>query len=168
MGEEYAIGDLHLGHKAILHFSPQRGGSNVDEHNEWIIHQWNSTVKHKNDMVWVMGDVAFSLEALKLVGRLKGYKRLVRGNHDQQSTENYLEYFNNVFGIVKHNGLWLSHAPIHPRELRGKFNVHGHVHQNTIPDRRYFNVSVEALNGIPIKLTEIKERLGTFPEGDSL
>ena len=37
MNNEFFIGDLHLGHKKILDFSPQRGGTNVDEHNEWII-----------------------------------------------------------------------------------------------------------------------------------
>jgi calcineurin-like phosphoesterase family protein len=154
MSEVFFIGDLHLGHKNILEFSPQRGGTTIDEHNEWIIQQWNSVVR-KNDMVWVLGDVAFSAAALELVNRLRGYKQLVRGNHDTQSTEAYLKYFNNVFGLVKKHGLWMSHAPIHPDELRGKRNVHGHVHLKSIQDERYINVSVEAVNGVPKSLSEI-------------
>ncbi|HUM41589.1 MAG TPA: metallophosphoesterase [Fervidobacterium sp.] len=164
MSNTFFIGDLHLGHKKILGFSPQRGGTNIEEHDEWIISQWNSVVQ-KNDMVWVLGDVAFSGEALKLVDRLRGYKRLVRGNHDTQSTEAYLKYFNNVFGIVKENGMWLSHAPVHPQELRGKINVHGHVHHNSIRfedgglDPRYINVSVENINGIPLSMEDLRKKL---------
>lgn len=160
MSEVFFIGDLHFGHKRILEFSPERGGTNIDEHNEWIISQWNSQVA-KHDTVWVLGDVAFSASALELVGRLKGHKQLVRGNHDTQSTEAYLKYFNNVFGLVKKYGFWLSHAPIHPAELRDKPNIHGHVHAKSIRlpdgslDSRYFNVSVENINGVPIALSEI-------------
>lgn len=154
MSEVFFIGDLHFGHKRILEFSPQRGGTNIEEHNEWIISQWNSRVA-KHDTVWVLGDVAFSAVALELVARLKGHKQLVRGNHDTQSTEAYLKYFNNVFGIVKKHGLWITHAPIHPAELRGKPNIHGHVHANSIPDPRYINVSVENINGLPVALSEL-------------
>ena len=163
MNEIYFIGDLHFDHKNILQFSPQRGGTNIKEHNEWIIEQWNSVVT-KRDVVWVLGDVAFSQDGLKLVSKLRGSKQLVRGNHDTQSTAAYLEYFNNVFGIVKKNGFWLSHAPIHPQELRGRPNIHGHVHHNSIKqmfndelDSRYINVSVEALNGVPLALSKIRE-----------
>lgn len=163
MSEIFFIGDLHLGHKKILDFSPERGGTNTLEHDEWIIKQWNSVVT-KNDMVWVLGDVAFSQEALYKVGQLRGHKKLIRGNHDTQATTAYLKYFNNVFGIVKESNFWLSHAPVHPQELRGKRNIHGHVHRNSIllpdgtPDDRYINVSVENCGGVPVPLSVLKER----------
>lgn len=163
MSNIFFIGDLHIDHKNILEFSPMRGGTNIKEHNEWIIKQWNSVVK-KNDMVWVLGDVSFSNDGLKLIDRMRGYKRLVRGNHDKQNTGTYLKYFNNVFGIVKEHGYWISHAPVHPQELRGKRNIHGHVHHNHIltsdgqRDLRYVNVSVEAINGVPVSLEEINAR----------
>lgn len=164
MSETFFISDLHLGHKKILEFSPTRGGSTIDEHDQWIIDSWNSVVG-KNDMVWVLGDVAFSAKALELISKLRGQKKLVRGNHDQQSTESYLKHFNNVFGLVKEKGLWLSHAPIHPQHLRGHKNIHGHLHHEVVLDEhgqkdgRYFNVSVEQLDGKPIKLSEILEKL---------
>lgn len=168
----YVISDLHLGHKSILRFSPERGGTTVDEHDEWIIEQWNKTVLHKHDVVWILGDVAFSQIALHKVCRLKGYKNLVRGNHDTQSTQAYLKYFNNVFGITKVSGMWLSHAPIHPQELRGRANVHGHVHNNSIRDvngeldPRYMNVCVEALNGIPVLLDDLIARARLLPKNE--
>lgn len=154
MNEIFFISDLHFDHKNILQFSPNRYGSNIKEHNEWLIEQWNSVVT-KRDVVWVLGDACFSMESIQFFKRMRGQKNLVRGNHDKLSTKTYLEVFNGVFGLVKKNGFWLSHAPIHPLELRGCKNIHGHVHNNPIPDERYINVCVEALNGVPISLTEL-------------
>ena len=57
----------------------------------------------------------------------------------------------------------MSHAPIHPNELRGRFNLHGHVHQNSITlpdgslDDRYINCCVEMSYGIPQSLDKLYE-----------
>lgn len=161
MSEIFFIADLHLGHKRILEFSGDfREGNNVEEHDDWIISQWNSRVS-KRDTVWVLGDVAFSREALSRVSELKGYKRLVLGNHDRYHAGDYLEYFNTIHGIVRYKKFWLSHAPIHSDHLRGLRNIHGHLHEHLVkadngtPDEDYINVSVEQLNGIPISMDEI-------------
>lgn len=166
--QTFFISDLHLGHKRILEFSPTRQGPTLADHNQWLLDNWNKTVTEQ-DTVWVLGDVAFSQESLDLIRQLKGHKNLVRGNHDKLNTQSYLKYFNNVYGIYKLYGeFWLTHAPVHPNELRGKVNIHGHVHYNSIKtddgklDNRYFNVSVEVLDGIPISLTEIKKRLNRY------
>lgn len=154
----YYIADLHFGHANILSFSPEyRGGSNIDEHDEWLIQQWNSVVR-KRDSVYVLGDVAFSREGLAKCGRLAGDKKLIMGNHDKYPAASYLDYFRGLSGVMKHRGFWLSHAPIHPEELRGIRNIHGHVHSKTIDDHRYINVSVEAVGGLPLCLDEILER----------
>ena len=58
----------------------------------------------------------------------------------------------------------LTHIPVHPESLaRWGLNVHGHLHANRvnlplaqIPDRRYFNVSMEQINYTPISLEEVK------------
>lgn len=150
MSKLYVISDLHLDHKKILEFSPKRGGTNVEEHNEWIVESWNSVVT-KRDTVIVLGDVAFSVEALdKYMPRMAGNKVLVRGNHDKFDLGVYLKYFSNVYGLVKKRGFWLSHPPIHPQELRGRKNIHGHVHSATVPDDHYINACVEACNGVPM------------------
>lgn len=153
---KFFISDLHLGHKSILDFSPQRGGTNIEEHDEWIIQQWNSVVQ-KCDMVYVLGDVAFNADALKKVKRLRGQKNLIRGNHDTCGTRTYLEYFCGIYGLIKKHGYWMSHAPIHPDELRGRKNIHGHTHSHCIQLHKesYINVCVEQLNGVPISLEEI-------------
>ena len=53
----YFISDLHLGHRKILEYSPARGGKTIDEHDEWLVSQWNSVVRNKKDLVWVLGDI---------------------------------------------------------------------------------------------------------------
>lgn len=153
----YFISDLHLGHKKILQFSSEwREGSTVDEHDEWIINQWNSVVK-KHDVVWLLGDVAFTRQGLEKCLRLNGVKKLVMGNHDQFTTTAYeLNGFRVMGGIVKYKGFWLSHAPVHPAELRGCKNIHGHVHSESIDDDRYINVCVEVQNGLPRLLDDIR------------
>ncbi len=154
------IGDLHLGHTNIAKFSgPRRGGiTNADEHDEWIVEQWNS-VCTKNDLIWVLGDVCMGKEKLSLLQKMKGTKHLILGNHDEFPLAAYAPYFNKIHGFVKYKSFWLSHAPIHPNELRGRINIHGHTHMAVMPESTYVNVSVEQINGKPISLDDIKKRL---------
>ncbi len=156
MGKCFFIADLHLGHKNILNFHGNlREGRNIKQHDEWLVRQWNSVVG-PNDQVYVLGDVAFNKEAMKsCLPRMNGQKFLVRGNHDKFDTLLYLEYFDNVYGLIKKHGYWLSHAPIHEGSLRDRKNIHGHVHDKAINDDRYICVSVEQLYGVPICLDDL-------------
>lgn len=154
------ISDLHLGHKNILNFCPNRGGTDVQSHNEWLVHQWNSVVE-KRDHIYVLGDICFHGDDLKYLRQMRGQKTMIWGNHDKFSLPTYQEYFHQVKGFMKKHGFWISHSPIHPRELRGKKNIHGHVHQHHILtadgdiDPNYINVCVDALDGKPISLEEL-------------
>jgi calcineurin-like phosphoesterase family protein len=85
------------------------------------------------------------MDTLIQFSELPGKKILIRGNHDTLPTLAYLHYFDEVYGLLKYKEFWLSHAPIHPDELRNKINLHGHVHYATIPDKRYFNCCPENL-----------------------
>lgn len=157
MPNVYFIADLHLGHRKILAFSKgHRSGTTTEEHDEWIIKQWNSVV-HKRDIVYVLGDVAFGRHHLEKFKRLNGKKVLVRGNHDKLSTATYLEYFTNVLGSFKKYNFWISHFPIHPHSMQDKFNIHGHVHFKGVRDKRYINVSVDALDGVPIDIQQLRK-----------
>lgn len=167
MGTVRFIGDLHIGHKNIANFSgAERGGiTNVDEHDAWIVEQWNS-VCLKNDLVWVLGDVCMDKSRLPLLKKMKGNKHLILGNHDEFALDVYKPYFNKIHGFVRYKGMWLSHAPVHPQELRGKVNVHGHTHKILVPDERYICVSVEQVNGKPISLEELKQRFTNPTEAE--
>ena len=168
---DFLISDLHLGHKNIVKQSlGLRPGPTVEDHNEWLVRQWNSVVT-KHDRVWVLGDVVFGNENFKYLARMNGQKFLIRGNHDKHDITTYLKYFNNVYGFRRLNGFWISHAPIHPASLRGRFNVHGHIHKGSLPDLRYINVNVDVLNGVPMSMDQLelimKERSGVFNEAPS-
>lgn len=165
MSRVYFISDLHLGHKNILNFSGNlRDGDCPIEHDHIIIAKWNSTVR-KRDLVYVLGDVCMYKD-LSILDELGGRKILIRGNHDVQTTSEYLKYFEEVHGITRYKEFWLSHCPIHPAELRGKKNIHGHVHGSSIKnaygeyDERYINVCCEAIDSFPRPFEDIRD--GTY------
>jgi len=89
---------------------------------------WTDLVR-KRDVVYVLGDAAFTQDGLESIGQLAGRKILVRGNHDLLPTESYLSVFAEVYGALAWKGLWLTHIPIHQQELYGRTNVHGHCHR---------------------------------------
>lgn len=166
MSKKWIISDLHFGHENILKFSGSlRGGTNSKEHDEWLLDQINSVLK-KGDLLYILGDVALTEDALKLVKQIKaGNRILIRGNHDIYATKQYLEYFQQVYGLLSYKGtFWLSHAPIHPQELRGRYNISGHIHQNSILlpngelDKRYINACVETTYGVPQSLDDLFEK----------
>lgn len=150
MSRVYCVGDLHFGHKNICAFRGNLVGkipvTTEEEHREAIILLWNQRIT-KRDTVLVLGDAVFTEDTIESISRLKGTKVLVRGNHDVLNASTYLTVFKDVAGMIRSKAAWLTHAPIHPQELRGKINIHGHVHNATINDRRYRNVSLE--NTIP-------------------
>ena len=82
--------------------------------------KWNSTVK----------DIA---------ERLNGNKRLVSGNHDIYPEEEYLKYFDRIYGAKSFQDTFLL----------------THV--------RYINVSCEQINCTPISLEEIIKITGESP-----
>lgn len=137
--------DLHFGHKNINKF---RHEVESEGHNRKVIcDDWRNMIT-KRDHVYVLGDACFTMETIKDFSTLNGTKILVRGNHDMLDTQVYLKHFQHVYGLLKYKEFWLSHAPIHPDELRGKVNLHGHVHYASIPDKRYFNCCVENMRKI--------------------
>jgi calcineurin-like phosphoesterase family protein len=168
VSETFFISDLHFGHKRIVDFGRKTGtvyrtGDTCEENMHNIIINWNKVVS-KRDVVWVLGDVAFDQDGYEALFELKGRLKMVRGNHDNSfTTEQWLKRFETVEGLVRYKGFWLSHAPLHPAELRDKRNIHGHVHHNSIRnpmtqeyDTSYINVCCEAVGEIPFPFELIK------------
>lgn len=153
--------DLHFGHKNIQKFRLEV--SSEEDNRRRIIADWDRLVTKRDD-VYVLGDAAFTMDAVEHFGTLAGRKFLVRGNHDDLDTQAYLKYFTAVYGLKKYKEFWLSHAPIHPNELRGKVNLHGHVHYHDVEDSRYLNLCVESLwkKGYPslVSLQQIRDIYG--------
>jgi calcineurin-like phosphoesterase family protein len=163
MSNLYFIGDLHLGHTNAIkwRFYPDSSKfESIKEHDDYICEKWAAKIT-KNDIVYVCGDVAFTTDGLERLKDLPGRKLLVRGNHDFFSAARYLVFFEDICGITykrsNNQKYWITHAPIHPDELRGGFNIHGHVHYKSIPDPRYFNVSAENIGYEPRTIEELTE-----------
>ena len=149
----YFLGCPHIGHRNIAKF--RSFITNTRENDDMFLAQYKKHIT-KRDIVYFLGDAAFSFDGLRLIADLPGRKILIKGNHDDMvSTLDQSRVFEEIYGMLKYKGLWLSHAPIHPDELRGKPNVHAHVHKATImkktwygkkyPDPRYYNASVDVL-----------------------
>lgn len=133
----FFVGDPHLGHKNIAKFRPWVK-STEDNTNIFCKH-WQNTI-NKNDIIYVMGDAAFSDEALNVYKSLRGRKILIKGNHDDYvSTKLQAEVFDEIHGMLSYKRVWLTHCPIHPHEMRGRLaNVHGHVHLKSVKKKTWY------------------------------
>jgi calcineurin-like phosphoesterase family protein len=100
----FIISDTHFNHKTITTFEPSRMTRMMidghDDHTEWIVENWNNTVK-PDDVVLHLGDFAFK-GIQDLNGRLNGKKILILGNHDRKGNQVY----ENIFDFVI-RGLWV-------------------------------------------------------------
>lgn len=178
MHNAFFIGDTHFGHSNILKFtrddgSPLRPFATIEEHDEAIVENWNKVVRPQ-DKVYHLGDCVINRRCLPILARLNGHKRLVRGNHDIFTTKDFMQYFEEIYGVrvLPKLGIILSHIPIHPESLsRWKANIHGHLHHHKvkqtvskglthleIDDPRYINVSCEQINYTPIAFDQIFDR----------
>lgn len=177
MSERFTIADLHLGHEATCTrfkladgVTPLRPFANSDEMDEEIVKRWNETVRDY-DKIYVLGDVVINQKNLHTLGRLRGKKRLIPGNHDIFKMEEYLKYFDDVHGYkVWVDDFIMSHIPLHPDSISKRFkaNVHGHYHAHRVMtktrageriDPRYLCVSVEQTNFTPISFDEVRARI---------
>lgn len=152
--------DPHFGHRNM---AIKRGFKDEEEMNKHIVKQWNSIVA-KKDVTYILGDITMEKATQYYwLNELNGIKKVILGNHDEpQHVPELLKYVNNVAAMkyLKHKqygNIILTHAPIHPCELeyRYKINIHGHVHDNTLPDKRYINVSAEVIDYKPKLLSEL-------------
>lgn len=153
MSKTFFIGDTHFCHKNILLFAGQyRPGATVPEHDEILIHRWNSVV-NPEDKVYHLGDFCFAgVDNIAIAGRLNGKKHLIMGNHDHYPSAEFLKYFDKVDGAVPYRDGILTHIPVHESQLeRFAFNIHGHLHHFPLADKRYLNVSAEMINCTPIE-----------------
>lgn len=161
----FIISDTHFGHYNILKFlrkdgTPLRPDTSIVDHDERLISNWNSVVSAQ-DKVYHLGDVGF-LSFTRLASVLKqlnGTKVLIKGNHDHFKLSQYQQYFKDVRAYHVLDKFILSHIPIHPESIsRWVGNIHGHVHDNSLNDNRYINVSVENINYTPIDFESIREK----------
>ena len=171
MSNVFLCSDHHLGHGSMMKFtkadgSPLRVFQDATHMNEYMVMQHNRVVGPK-DKVYFLGDLAMSKKFLPILHRMNGEKVLIRGNHDLESANVYMNYFKDVRGCHQMDGILFTHIPVHPGTLyRWKVNVHGHLHskrvllENGDIDPRYYSVCMEQLDDYtPISLEQLKKNL---------
>ena len=125
----FIVSDTHFAHRNMIKYTHRPEGF-----DELIVDNWNKLVDNE-DLVIHLGDVCLAGSRLwdHFVGRLKGRKILVRGNHDSKSYKRYMEI---GFDFVCDSFSWtiygkrvlFTHIPVIPLTEGYDVNVHGHVH----------------------------------------
>lgn len=154
----YYISDLHFGHVSLLSYMDEREFENVEAMDEYMIRQWNSRVRH-NDEVIILGDFTTYTDVEKinrLLEQLRGKKILIKGNHDYYVKkkgfhENLFQQITPYLEINDHRRkVILSHYPIMCYNGQYRFDengnsltymLYGHVH-NTADEyfiQKYMN-----------------------------
>lgn len=167
MSNVYLCSDTHFGHRNICKYRPF---GTALEHDKFVLNNILETVG-KRDTLWMLGDNFFSRESMGYFYEILdhvGNLHLILGNHCTEGLERQQMVYEmamsdaKIHSLVSYKGCWLSHAPIHPEELRGKFNIHGHTHYHVVNDPRYRCVSMEQINYKPVLfqdiLAELKEK----------
>lgn len=173
MSTDFFVSDTHFYHGNSLKFLRADGVTRmrpefetVEEMNEHMVDRWNSVVGRK-DTIYHLGDFAMGTSAwvFKILDRMNGRKILLKGNHDKARPSIYLRYFHDVRGSMNRKTpggvkVIFTHYPVHPTSLYKAVNVHGHIHEKTIPDDpRYINVSVERTDYTPIPWHDLVARI---------
>jgi len=166
--------DLHLGHVNIIEYS-HRPFADVEDMNVALVEGWNAVVTD-DDEVWVLGDLAMGRleQSLAWVELLQGAIVLVPGNHD--SCAAYRKGAKKAEGlypvssivqaptslVVGGQNVVVDHFPykgdsgdqdryVDQRPVdRGRFLLHGHVHDRWRQRGRMINVGVDAWGGRPV------------------
>ena len=103
----------------------------------------------KNGTLIVCGDAGLP----EYVARLKGYKILIKGNHEP-GLVNFKEVFDGVYEgpLIIHPHIILSHEPL---DFPYAFNIHGHNHNGSQHIYGHFNVCIDVNGYSPISLNEL-------------
>lgn len=136
-------------------------------HDEELIRRWNSTVKHDDDLVFILGDLSFrnSKETNEIVKRLRGRKILILGNHDnicigKDFDQSLFEEIVDYKEITVNNKKYiLFHFPISSWKQKeyGSTHLYGHIHSNSHIIKKIknsYNVGVDVNNFKPVCLSE--------------
>lgn len=160
--DRYIISDCHFGHENITSFRKlkKQDGSLMSSEEQHELLMEHLCLVPKKATLFLLGDIAFDKYWLSRVSEIPcKNKILIVGNHDldkKVSMKDLVETYDQVYSLHKYKKHWMSHAPIHLMELRGKKNIHGHTHpylmldEDGVPDTNYINVCCEYTGHKPI------------------
>jgi calcineurin-like phosphoesterase family protein len=169
----YFSSDCHFGHDKEFIYKP-RGFSNIYEHDQTIINNWNQTIE-QNDEVYLMGDILLGNNdyGIQCLQSLNGKLHIIRGNHDSEARlklynqcPNVIEVTEAKFLSLKKYNLFLSHYPSfcgnHDSEKSLKkqtINLCGHSHtKDRFADFNMgliYHVELDAHNCFPVAFEDV-------------
>ena len=149
-GGVYLISDTHFDDLDRKYM-----GYYISNEDQWYF--LNNTC-HKNDTLIHLGDVG----NLNYIKRLKCYKVLIMGNHDQ-SIKKMEEVFDEVYSgplwisqklVLSHEPLWLEAIESY-KEKPIAFNIHGHIHYKESQETPYsLNLAQNVYGYTPLNLNQ--------------
>lgn len=160
------ISDTHLGHRKIIEFEPMRAAlfSTIEDHDKAILGLWRARVK-KHDIVYCLGDMAWSAKALEQLRNLPGKKKLVMGNHDKFAMSQYMEIFVKISSYFEFDHCVLSHIPLSIGSIRPRYrgNIHGHLHGSKVHSKYHCCICPEQLGDFgPVQIDAFVDRMTGF------
>lgn len=174
MGRIFLTSDLHFGHSKNFLWKP-RGFTSSQEHDETIIHNWNSIIT-KNDDIYVLGDLMLENTeyGCACVEQLNGKLHLIRGNHDSDVRWARYQGLSNVVELCGwatviryrkfhfHLSHWSTNTANYDDDnkgLRAKIiSISGHTHKKEKfhnEDPLKYNVALDAHQNYPVLLDNI-------------
>lgn len=154
-------GDLHLGSESMFNRYYSKDFKTMEDYHKYLIKVNNTHVHDDNVVVLFLGDIGY-LEHFKVIEQMKGYKILIKGNHDTYKDEIYNKYFKEVYDypLFYHKRIVFSHIPIPVEE--GVINVHGHTHAINLAKPNYFNICPEQIGYKPVTVRWVTKKLSLF------
>ena len=157
--------DLHIRHNKV---AIARGFDSADEHDATLIENFSAKINPRKDTLIVLGDIAFGAKS-KLTSYVINqvccakYVRCVMGNHDKG--HHLPDHWELLSSFVKDH-IVFTHIPVSEYEFTDKGgrwagNIHGHLHDKSIPDDRYLCVSLEQTDMMPVLLRDAVFMLST-------
>ena len=171
MSETFFTADTHFGHKMLVE-KKLRPFDSVEEMDEAIIERWNAVVRDK-DVVYHLGDVSFrpDHETVKILSRLNGQIRLVRGNHDRFNAQvkNKFQWIKAYYEVTAIGNtkldqiIVLCHYPFEAwnKSHHGSYHLFGHKHGSlkTMPHAKRIDACVEDNSYSPWSYDSIKDMM---------
>lgn len=153
-GTVWIISDPHFDDPNTKHLEPNRPSD--DE----LVRRINAKVGRADTLI-ILGDCG----KLEYIKKLRGYKILIAGNHDQGLTA-HREVFNEVYAGPLFIGerLLLSHEPI---DLPFALCLHGHDHSDWYKGGNKFNFCANVIGYEPINFNQFMKN-GPLAKIDSI
>lgn len=163
----YFTADTHFNHNLMAEMRQygDRPWKSTKEHDQFLIHTWNSFVERK-DEVWHLGDFCFGTHEIvrSIRAKLNGKIHLILGNHDYQNRiyniKDCFTSFNDMkeISIDKHPVILCHYAMrVWSKSHYNSWQLYAHSHSRLGPIGKQWDVGLDNNNFRILSELDIKE-----------